>query len=74
MSRTYSQLSHEYQHSSEAECGYMPELTLAKRSHRMQSAEMNNQPAQLALVSSRYTMQTVDGLSLIWVAHLYIIC
>lgn len=56
---------------------YMSELAYLAHpvSSHVQSAEMHNQPINsMALVSARYTMQSVELMSMICASHLYVTC
>lgn len=56
---------------------YMSELAFLANpvSSHVQSAEMHNQSINsLALISGRYTMQSVELVSLMSVSHLYVVC
>ena len=56
---------------------YMSELAYLAHpvSSHVQSAEMHNQPINsLALISARYTMHSVELMSLICASHLYVAC
>ncbi|CAM1509751.1 Fc.00g000860.m01.CDS01 [Cosmosporella sp. VM-42] len=56
---------------------YMSELAFLANpvTSHVQSAEMHNQPINsLALISARYTMQSIELVALMCSAHLYVVC